>query len=113
MYASRAAYVLHKGPIGDLHVCHTCDNGLCVNPDHLFLGTHLDNMRDMIDKGRKPKGRDTNTLFGSTHPCAVLSEADVLAIRASEKSITELASHYGVHYGTIYAIIQRRNWKHI
>ena len=54
-HAHRVSYFLHKGHPGDLLVCHTCDNRLCVNPNHLFLGTNQDNIDDRNRKGRACK----------------------------------------------------------
>lgn len=105
----RVAYELWVEPIPEgLDVCHHCDNRLCFNPEHLFLGTRKDNMQDAVAKGRTRKGI-------TMHSCK-LTEKDVLEIRKLYKegiSVGVLSNNFKVHIGNIYAILQRRSWKHI
>lgn len=94
-----------------MEVCHSCDVPGCVRPEHLFLGTHQENMRDMCAKGRhnKPKGQDSGR--------ALLTDAQVLAMRLAYArggtSYTVLAKQYGVGKTTVEAIIRRKTWGHI
>lgn len=109
--AHRVAYALHNGSFPDeLFVLHSCDNRLCCNPQHLFLGTHLDNMRDMSDKGRH---HDTK---GDKHPQRKLTSQDILSIRTryinGDKQI-DLSKEYGVRQSTISSIIRGHIWKHL
>ena len=107
--AHRLAYEFECGEIPKgLSVLHKCDVRVCVNPQHLFLGTRADNMRDMWAKGRgkgSPKGSKAHA--------AKLSESDVLAIRSSDERQFLLAKQYGVDATTIRAIRRRRTWTHI
>lgn len=104
--AYRAAYILHKGEIPDgLCVCHTCDNGLCVNPDHLWLGTYADNSRDMVKKGR---GKSPE---GLRNPHARLNPDIVREIRSSPLKGNQLAKKYGVSRAIIYDVLHGRSWK--
>lgn len=108
--AHRVAYQLAKGDIPDgLCVRHTCDVSLCVNPDHLILGTHADNMRDMKDRGRGRGGGPA----GEKHGCAKLTEEQVRQIGTSHKTRNQLAAEFGVSPSTIKAIRNGRLWKHL
>lgn len=106
--AHRVSYEAFKGPIAKgLLVCHKCDVPLCINPDHLFLGTHQQNMRDRDNKDRanKPKG--------SKHPMAKLSDGDILAIRNDTRMGKDIAADYGISKSMVSLIKNRRNWTHI
>jgi hypothetical protein len=104
--AHRFSYTLHFGDIPQgLCVCHKCDNPPCANPRHLFLGTHEDNVADMVVKGRGSKGADRHN--------SRVTEDDVLAIRASTKTINELCDVFGVPQNTISRIQTGTTWRHV
>lgn len=108
--AHRLSYVFENGPIPKgMCVLHRCDNPLCVNPGHLWLGTTAENNADCQKKGRHKFGR----FPGSLHPKARLSESDVLAIRASTAKVSEIAANYGIKPAHASSIRQRYIWKHI
>ena len=110
--AHRVAWRLTNGEIPDGQwVLHRCDNPRCVRPDHLFLGTHDDNMADMVSKGR---GTTANRGEGSAR--ARLTEEDVREIRrlsATGFGLSELGKRFGVPSTTISAIVHRYTWKHV
>jgi hypothetical protein len=107
--AHRVAYRLARGSISEgAHVCHHCDNPGCVNPDHLFLGTHQDNMDDKTRKGRAQGARP-----GETHHLAKLTEERVREIRQAEGTQQQIAIRFGISRSQVSNIRTRRQWKHI
>ncbi len=111
--AQRAAWVFANGEVPpDLLVLHHCDNRRCVRPSHLFLGTPLDNMRDMIAKGRQ-----RHPIRYGLRTWHKLTEDDVRAIRAAYSSggMTQdaLASQYGVSRRLIGGIVTGKRWRSV
>lgn len=113
----RLSYEIAYGRIPDgMFVCHTCDNPRCVRPDHLWLGTHQDNVTDMVNKGRQPR-RPAGTIKdqrGDRSPVAKLTWAIVDDIRrryAAGESPMKLAKEYGIAYGHVFRIIHHTVWK--
>lgn len=120
--AHRASYAVFIGTIEPgMLVCHRCDNPLCINPDHLFIGSPADNVRDMKDKGR---GKHANGLAaarlkspkGEQHWRAVLTETDVLQLRELKRqgaTIRELSQRFNVSKFAAQAASVGTTWSHL
>lgn len=102
--AHRETWELHHGPIpAGVYVCHRCDNRACVNPQHLFLGTHADNMADMAKKGRASRHKGN----------AKLTWADVAEIRAARargETYRAIGNRLGVTRHAVARVVCRRTW---
>lgn len=106
--AHRAMWMNVNGAVTDgKEVCHKCDNPSCVNPDHLFVGTHQENMSDCKSKGRAVGHR------GSKNGMAKLSLEDVVEIKNSSLASRILADKYGVSYSLIRHIKTGKKWAHV
>lgn len=109
--AHRVAYELYVGPIGaGLMVCHRCDNPLCVNPDHLFAGTPLENMQDMAAKGRKVIAPGVK---GEANAQAKLSEVQVREIFSDQRGSRAIAAQYGIGKTVVNNIKNKTKWGHV
>jgi hypothetical protein len=110
--AHRYSWELHNGPIPPgLNVCHHCDNPPCVNPAHLFVGTHADNVADKMSKGRHRSGKPDQ--WGERNPAARLTAAQVAEIKAlalAGYTTMELAPRYGVTFSNIAMILRGLTW---
>lgn len=117
--------IVHGAPPTNLDVCHKCDNRLCVNPDHLFLGSRADNMRDCSKKGRNImqrhpersvlRGNKIRRPAGESHPQAKLTEAQIHEIRRLRGSSSQeaLAARFGVDRSTVGRILSGMTWRHL
>ena len=108
--AHRLSFAIHKGPIASgLFVCHSCDNRLCVNPHHLFLGTNKENLQDASRKGRMS--------WGERHYCSTLTQKDVEKIfhlkRTTSLLQREIAEQFGIRQSAVSRILAGVRWKNI
>lgn len=112
LQAHRVSWELHCGPIPDGQcVLHRCDTPSCVNPDHLFLGTQIENLLDMTQKGRRAPMPVTD---GEANGRAKLTEADVFKIRrlrAAGVGGPTLAKQFGVDHKTVYRACSGAAWR--
>ncbi len=100
--AHRFSYLYHIGAADNLNVCHTCDTPSCVNPQHLFLGTHKQNVEDKVRKGRQA--------IGMNHGRSKLNWDIVKEIRASEESQIGMSRRYNVSPKAIRNVLNNKNW---
>jgi len=105
--AHRWSYIANKGPIPEGSVvCHKCDNTRCVNPDHLFLGTQADNVRDMISKGRMVNRYDKHGIKLNPYKVEIIHElAQIVGL--THKNI---ANFVGVSRSLVGLVINKKRW---
>lgn len=104
----RWAYQHYIGPIQKgLFVCHSCDNRKCVNPDHLFIGTHGDNIRDASKKGR------LKNIKRNPHHLTESQVVEIIKLLQFSKAYSSIAKIFSISRQAIYLIDHNRSWKHL
>jgi hypothetical protein len=108
--AHRLSFEIFRGSIGEnKFVCHKCDNIICVNPDHLFMGTPSDNTSDMMKKGRNRYVAHA----GERNGCSKLTNEQVVQIRSDHRVLRLVAAEYGISKTVVSQIKRRKKWKHL
>jgi hypothetical protein len=117
-HAHRVSFELANGSVPEgLFVLHHCDNRSCVRPDHLYVGTHLDNMRDRNARGRTARGdrMPHERVHGEAHPQAKLTAEQVLDIRRRYQPGNGgvLMREFGISQAALWGIVNGKSWKHL
>lgn len=110
--AHRVAFELASGQSAEGQcVCHRCDNPICCNPGHLFLGSHAENSRDMVRKGRARPGH----IYGAKQHSAKLTDDLVRQLRANPPAGTmaEIGARYGLSARGINMVLRGETWRHV
>jgi hypothetical protein len=109
--AHRLSYVLHNGVIPEgMFVCHSCDNPACVNPSHLWVGTHLDNMADMTRKKRNGQYDRTKVPKKPNQKIAREAAAEIKRLSLMGVNQDELARLFGVSQALVSGIKTGKHW---
>jgi len=112
--AHRYSWIIHNGEIPNgMCVCHHCDTPLCVNPEHLFLGTQKDNMKDASKKGRV---EGNGNQYGENCGTSKLVENDIRNIKKCREEgmlLREIADIYNIHLSNVSYIVNGNTWKHV
>ena len=105
--ATAVSWYIEHGAWPTLYMCHKCDNPLCVNPNHLFEGTPLDNAQDKVLKGRAPRGSNSSS--------AKTDENTVLNLKKDLYTLTprQVADKYNINYWSVIKIKNNKQWKHV
>lgn len=109
-YAHRISWEMHHGPVpaGQV-VCHLCDNRRCVRPDHMFLGSQHDNLRDAAAKGRMERGEARHSARLTVKTVAEIRNRYARGMAPQQV----LAADYGVSQMAISKVVRRETWRHV
>lgn len=106
--AHRYSYKIYNGEIGNKLVCHKCDNPSCVNPEHLFLGTNKDNMKDMVKKQRSAAGEKNANSKLNKHVITIIRQR----LKNGDTQV-KIAKDYGITQTCVSKIKVGKSWSHI
>lgn len=109
--AHRLSWQVFRGEIPEgMHVLHRCDVRECINPDHLYLGSDLENARDRVAHGTQ---NVPPRMLGSNHPMALIDEVTAIEIKNAVGTHTAISKRFGVSRSTVGHIKTGRQWSHV